>query len=116
MAAVAEFRRPESVLVVVHTPTTIRGLFAMRRRAYRGVTELTSSGLARHEPGTGSARRLIELARSPRNWRSVSTFVGISAAAKIAARGGRRGGWARDEAARRAAATPLAHREQPGRG
>jgi glycosyltransferase involved in cell wall biosynthesis len=92
---------------VVHTPTTLRGLLAIRRRAYRGVTELGGSGLARHEPATGSGRQLLALAREPRNVPAVATYVAISLYAKASARLGRGPRWERDESARRAAYDPV---------
>ena len=73
---------------LVHPPTTLRGLLAIRRRAYRGVAELEASGLARHEAATGSGRRLAELARSPRRWFAVVTYLAISLYAKASARWG----------------------------
>ena len=89
---------------VVHTPTTLRGLLAIRRRAYRGVAEFETSGLARHEAATGSGRRLAELARSPRRWFAVIVYVGISLYAKASARWGNSSLWERDDSARRSAA------------
>ncbi len=87
---------------VVHTPTTLRGLLAIRRRAYRGADELQASGLATHPATPSGARRLLELARSPRNWPGVGVYAGISVWAKLAARFGRSGAWERDDSARRA--------------
>jgi len=89
---------------VVYPPTTLRGLLAIRRRAYRGVAELEASGLARHEAATGSGRRLGELARSPRQWFAVTTYVGISLYAKASARWRNSSRWERDDSARRSAA------------
>lgn len=88
---------------VVHPPTTLRGLLAIRRRAYRGVAELEASGMARHQAATGSGRRLGELARSPRRWPAIATYVGISLWAKASARWGNSSRWERDDSARAAA-------------
>jgi glycosyltransferase involved in cell wall biosynthesis len=97
------FTLPEQHFVV-HPPTTLRGLLAIRRRAYRGVAELEASGLARHEAATGSGRRLAELARSPHQWFALITYVGISLYAKASARWGNSSRWERDDSARRSAA------------
>jgi glycosyltransferase involved in cell wall biosynthesis len=91
---------------VVHTPTTLQGLVAIRRRAYRGATELQASGQAPHERAVGAGRRLRQLASSPRNWFPVSVFVAITSFAKISARYGRGHTWERDESARIAAGAP----------
>jgi len=91
---------------VVHTPTTLRGLLAIRRRAYRGVIELQRSGRASHAPAAGSGHRLLQLARSPRWCPKVVAYVAISLYAKASARLGRARHWERDESARRAADHP----------
>jgi glycosyltransferase involved in cell wall biosynthesis len=86
---------------VVHTPRTVRGLVAIRRRAYRGATELEGSGRAQHARATGAGRRLLELASDPRNWAPLTVFVLITAYAKVRARFGRDRRWERDDSARR---------------
>ena len=58
---------------VVHTPTTLKGLVAIRKRAYRGTSELEASGVP-HGKATGAGRRLLELASSPRNWFPVAVL------------------------------------------
>ena len=91
---------------VVHTPTTLQGLVAIRRRAYRGAAELEASGRAPHGKATGAGRRLLQLASSPRNWFSVAVFVTVTAFAKLRARFGGGRSWERDDSARRAAEGP----------
>jgi glycosyltransferase involved in cell wall biosynthesis len=91
---------------VVHTPTTLAGLVAIRRRAYRGAAELAASGRAPHGRATGAGRRLLQLASSPRNWFPVAVFVTISAFAKLRARFGAGHAWERDDSARQAAEGP----------
>jgi hypothetical protein len=91
---------------VVHTPTTLHGLVAIRRRAYRGAAELEASGRAPHGKATGAGRRLLQLASSPRNWFPVAVFVTITAFAKLRARFGSGRAWERDDSARQAAEGP----------
>lgn len=85
---------------VVHPPMSLRGLVAIRRRAYRGTTELADSGLARQPPAQGAVGRLLELARTPANWLALLSYVTITIAAKAGARWGRHQGWERDDSAR----------------
>jgi hypothetical protein len=88
---------------VVHTPTTLQGLVAIRRRAYRGAAELDASGQAAHGKATGAGRRLLHLAASPRNWFALGAYVSITVFAKLSARLGPTRTWERDDSARRAA-------------
>jgi glycosyltransferase involved in cell wall biosynthesis len=92
----------------VHTPSTIRGLLAIRRRAYRGVAELDRAGLVRQPAAGGARRRLTTLARDPRNAASVACYVLVSVYAKAAARLARGTEWERDSSSRESgvAATP----------
>jgi hypothetical protein len=89
----------------VHPPTTVKGLFAIRRRAYRGAAELERAGLASQPAAGGAGRRLLEVARDPRHVEAVVTYVLLSLAAKAAARTMRASGWERDVSARQAAAS-----------
>jgi glycosyltransferase involved in cell wall biosynthesis len=93
---------------VVHTPTTLKGLVAIRRRAYRGAAELEASGRTPHGKADRAGRRLLQLASSPRNWFPVTVFVTISALAKLRARFGGGRTWERDDSARQAAEGPRA--------
>lgn len=86
---------------IVHTPRSVRGLVAIRRRAYRGAAELAASGRAPHPPASGGPRRLRELARDPRRLPALAVYVTISVYAKMLARWGRHRGWERDDSARR---------------
>ena len=90
---------------VVHTPTTLKGLVAIRKRAYRGTAELEACGVP-HGKATGAGLRLLELASSPRNWFPVAVYVTISAIAKLRARFGGGRAWERDDSARQAAEGP----------
>jgi glycosyltransferase involved in cell wall biosynthesis len=92
----------------VHTPSTVRGLLAIRRRAYRGVAELDRVGLTRQPAAGGAGQRLATLARDPRNVANVACYVLVSLYAKAAARLARGAEWERDSSSRRsgAAAAP----------
>jgi hypothetical protein len=94
---------------VVHTPTTLKGLVAIRSRAYRGAAELEASGRAPHGKADRPGRRLLQLVSSPRNWFPVTVFVTISALAKLRARLGGGRTWERDDSARQAAEGPRAN-------
>ena len=101
-----QFERTERLALrdqafLVHPPTSCRGLFAIRRRAYRGARELEASGLAAHESGPSGMRTLVSLMRSPRDWLPVAIYAVVSVSAKVAARLTRSGGWERDDSARR---------------
>jgi hypothetical protein len=102
--APGERRSVPGAQFTVHAPMTLRGLFAIRRRAYRGSAELQRAGLTGEPPAGGAARRLLGLARDPRNAVPVSTYALISLAAKAAARASRGATWERDDSARAAAA------------
>jgi glycosyltransferase involved in cell wall biosynthesis len=88
----------------VHTPMTLRGLLAIRRRAYRGTTELDRANVTQHSAAGGAGRRLSALARDPRNALNVACYVLVSVYAKIAARLARDTQWERDSTSRSSAA------------
>jgi glycosyltransferase involved in cell wall biosynthesis len=87
----------------VHTPMTLRGLVTIRRRAYRGITELKATCLAPHAPATGSGQQLLALARTPRNLPGIAFYIAISLYAKASARITHDARWERDSSARLAA-------------
>ncbi|HET6873843.1 MAG TPA: glycosyltransferase [Acidimicrobiales bacterium] len=84
-------------------PRDTRSLLLNRTRIYRGNRQLAESGLAGHGPPTGSGRVLARLARHPRDWPAVATYVGVNLAAKRRARRPFEG-WERDETSRGATA------------
>jgi hypothetical protein len=99
-----ERRAITDVQFTVHTPSTIRGLLAIRRRAYRGVVELEKAGLTRYAAAGGAGHRLRTLARDPRNAVSVACYLLVSIYAKAAARLARGTQWERDASSRQSGA------------
>jgi len=86
----------------VHPPSSLAGLLAVRRRAYRGAAELEQSGLVSEPAAGGAGRRLLELARDPRQTVDVAWYVAVSLYAKAAARVTRSTAWERDTSSRSA--------------
>lgn len=88
------------VKFTVHPARTLKGLVAMRTRAYRGNRELASSGLAAEEAPQSGLKTALRLAVRPANVPSVAVYVAVNLWSKAKAR---RAGprWERDDSSRR---------------
>ncbi len=103
------FDRPERRSVagahfVVHPPANLRGVLAMRARAYRGNRELARSGLARSEPPPSGLKSVLRRALVPAHAPAVAVYAGVNVLAKGLAYSRPSSTWERDESARLMAA------------
>jgi glycosyltransferase involved in cell wall biosynthesis len=96
---------------VVHPPYKLRGLVAMRTRAYRGNRELARRGLARTDAPPSGAATALRMALGPRSFPSAGVYVAVNLVAKSLSRAAPQAGWERDESAR--SGLPLAHDDGP---
>jgi glycosyltransferase involved in cell wall biosynthesis len=106
----AELRSVGDASFIVHPPRSLRGLLAVRTRAYRGNRELAASGLARTAPPPSGAKTVLRLARRPRLAPSVAVYVAVNTLARRRAARAAGPGWERDESARGRGTVP-AHGE-----
>ncbi|MGP8208338.1 MAG: glycosyltransferase [Acidimicrobiales bacterium] len=109
----AELRSVGEAHFVAHPPRRLRGLVAIRTRAYRGNRELAASGLARAEPPPSGARTVLRLARQPRRAPGVAVYAAVNLLARRRAARADGAGWERDESAR---GQPQAARRDEGQG
>ena len=112
------FDRPERRSVagahfVVHPPANLRGVLAMRARAYRGNRELARSGLARSEPPPSGLKSVLRRALVPAHAPAVAVYAGVNVLAKGLAYGRPSSTWERDESARLMAAGNGPRRQAP---
>jgi colanic acid/amylovoran biosynthesis glycosyltransferase len=103
------FERPERRSVagahfVVHPPANLRGVLAMRARAYRGNRELARSGLARSGPPPSGLKSVLRRALEPAQAPAVAVYAGVNLLAKGLAYGRPSSTWERDDSARLMAA------------
>ena len=103
------FERPERRSVagahfVVHPPANLRGVLAMRARAYRGNRELARSGLAGSDPPPSGLKSVLRTALVPTHAPAVAVYAGVNLLAKGLAYGRPSSTWERDESARQIAA------------
>ena len=89
---------------VVHPPANLRGVLAMRARAYRGNRELARSGLARSDPPPSGLKSVLRRALVPAQAPAVAVYAGVNVVAKGLAYGRSSSTWERDESARLMAA------------
>ena len=89
---------------VVHPPANLRGVLAMRARAYRGNRELARSGLALSEPPPSGLKSVLRRALVPAQAPAVAVYAGVNVVAKGLAYGRSSSTWERDESARLMAA------------
>ena len=89
---------------VVHPPANLRGVLAMRARAYRGNRELARSGLAGSDPPPSGLKSVLRSALVPTHAPSVAVYAGVNLLAKGLAYGRPSSTWERDESARQMAA------------
>jgi glycosyltransferase involved in cell wall biosynthesis len=83
---------------VVHTPSSLSGLYRMRRRVYRGNRELHRQAA---QPATGRRRALVSLvARDPSLLPAVVVYAAVNQLAELAGRSQGDRGWERDDSAR----------------
>ena len=99
------FDRPERRSVagahfVVHPPANLRGVLAMRARAYRGNRELARSGLARSGPPPSGLKSVLRRALVPAEAPAVAVYTGVNILAKGLAYGRPSSTWERDDSAR----------------
>ncbi|HTW08971.1 MAG TPA: glycosyltransferase [Acidimicrobiales bacterium] len=101
-----ERRSVQGAHFVVHPPFKLRGLLAMRARAYRGNRELADEGLgATERPPSGGGTALRLLLR-PGTCPAAAVYLGINMVAKGMARTAKRQRWERDDSARAALSPP----------
>lgn len=84
----------------VHTPRSLKGLLAMRTRAYWGKMELASSGLACVGPPALGAKAVLRKARRPAQAPAVAVYATVNILAKGLARKSAHTRWERDDSAR----------------
>jgi colanic acid/amylovoran biosynthesis glycosyltransferase len=84
----------------VQVPRNLRGLLAMRTRAYRGKVELASSGLARQSAPLLGAKSALRKARQPSQAPAVAVYASVNILAKSLARKPAHARWERDDSAR----------------
>ena len=101
---------------IVHPPANLRGVLAMRARAYRGNRELARSGLARSQPPPSGLRSVLRRAALPAQAPAAAVYAGVNLVAKGLAYGRPSSAWERDESARLIAAGETGGRAAPGRG
>jgi colanic acid/amylovoran biosynthesis glycosyltransferase len=89
---------------VVHPPANLRGVLAMRARAYRGNRELAESGLARTDPPPSGLKSVLRRALVPAEAPAVAVYAGVNTMAKGWAYGRPSQTWERDDSARALAA------------
>jgi colanic acid/amylovoran biosynthesis glycosyltransferase len=85
---------------VVHPPVNLRGVLAMRARAYRGNRELARSGLARAGPPPSGLKSVLRRALVPAQAPAVAVYAGVNVLAKGLAWGRPSTTWERDDSAR----------------
>ncbi len=85
---------------VVHPPANLRGVLAMRARAYRGNRELARSGLAREGPPPSGLKSVLRRALAPAQAPAVAVYAGVNVLAKGLAWGRPSSTWERDDSAR----------------
>jgi colanic acid/amylovoran biosynthesis glycosyltransferase len=85
---------------VVHPPANLRGVLAMRARAYRGNQELARSGLARADPPPSGLKSVLRRALVPAEAPAVAVYAGVNMIAKGRAYRRPSATWERDESAR----------------
>ncbi|HTT89912.1 MAG TPA: glycosyltransferase [Acidimicrobiales bacterium] len=112
------FERPERKSVagahfVVHPPANLRGVLAMRARAYRGNRELAESGLARAEAPPSGLKSVLRRALAPAQAPAVAVYAGVNILAKGWAYGRPSSTWERDNSARALAAHNGSSQETP---
>ena len=95
-----ERRSVSSSHFVVHPPANLRGVLAMRARAYRGNRELARSGLARSGPPTSGLKSVLRRALVPTQAPAVAVYTGVNILAKGLAYGRPSSTWERDDSAR----------------
>ncbi len=100
----SERRAVATAHFVVHPPAKVRGILAMRARAYRGNRELARSGLARAAPPPSGLKSSLRRALAPTQAPAVAIYAGVNILAKGLARRPNRPRWERDESARLIAA------------
>jgi colanic acid/amylovoran biosynthesis glycosyltransferase len=100
----SERRSVPTAHFVVHPPGNLRGVLAMRARAYRGNRELDRSGLARAAAPPSGLKSSLRRAAVPTRAPAVAVYAGVNILAKGLARRPSRSTWERDESARLLAA------------
>jgi hypothetical protein len=108
-----ERRSVAGATFTVHTPTSLRGLTMIRRRAYRGARELEQLGHVDHadradrddrsDGPRSSGRALLRLARAPRRVPAVTVYVAVTLVARTAVWCSPSSAWERDDSARQVA-------------
>ncbi len=99
-----ERRAVTNARFVVHPPAHLRGVLAMRARAYRGNRELAQSGLARTGPPPSGLKSVLRRALVPADAPAVAVYAGVNILAKGWAYGRPSATWERDDSARALAA------------
>ena len=99
---------------VVHPPANLRGVLAMRARAYRGNRELARSGLARSEAPPSGVKSVLRRAVVPAQAPAAAVYTGVNLLAKGLAYGRPSSTWERDESARLMAAGEPGGQAGPG--
>ena len=82
----SERRAVAAAHFVVHPPAKVRGILAMRARAYRGNRELARSGLARAAPPPSGLKSSLRRALAPTQAPAVAIYAGVNLLAKGLAR------------------------------
>jgi len=96
----SERKAVEGAQFAVQVPRSLKGLLAMRTRAYRGKMELASSGLARVGPPASGAKAALRKARQPRHGPAVAVYASVNILAKGLARKSAHARWERDDSGR----------------
>ncbi len=96
----SERKAVEGARFSVHPPRTLRGLLAVRTRAYRGKRELALSGMARVARRPPGAKSALNRARQPTQVPAVAVYAAVNIIAKGRARKPAHARWERDDSAR----------------
>ena len=96
----SERKAVEGARFAVHPPRSLRGLLAVRTRAYRGKRQLALSGMARVEPPAPGAKSALSKARQPTQVPAVAVYAAVNIVAKGLARRSSHRRWERDDSAR----------------
>jgi colanic acid/amylovoran biosynthesis glycosyltransferase len=96
----SERKAVEGARFALHPPRSLRGLLAVRTRAYRGKRQLALSGMARVAPPALGAKSALSKARQPTQVPAVAVYAAVNIVAKGLARRSAHARWERDDSAR----------------